>query len=69
MLRSVSAGSFHGLRGLPAEEGFFHTQQKISILFVKFALISSLESQKGAITIHRWSVENQKGAIVIDIVQ
>ena len=31
--------------------------------------ISSVENQKGAITIHRCSIENQKGAIAIDIVQ
>ena len=29
---------------------------------------SSVESQKGAITIQRCSVENQKGALAIDIV-
>ena len=30
---------------------------------------SSVESQKGAITIQRCSVENQKGVIAIDFVQ
>ena len=30
---------------------------------------TSVESQNGAITIQRYSVENQKGAIAIDIVQ
>ena len=30
--------------------------------------ISSIESDKGAITIQRCSVENQKGAITIDFV-
>ena len=32
-------------------------------------LISSDESQKGTITIQRCSIENQKDAIAIDIVQ
>ena len=32
-------------------------------------LILSVESQKGAITIQRCSVENQKGDIAIDFVQ
>ena len=31
-------------------------------------IVSSLESQKGALTIQRCSVKNQKGAIVIDII-
>ena len=31
--------------------------------------ISSVDCQKGAITIQRCSIENQKGAIAIDIVQ
>ena len=31
--------------------------------------ISSVESQKGAITIQRCSVENQKGVVATDIVQ
>ena len=31
--------------------------------------ISSVESKKGAITIQRRSIENQKGTIAIDIVQ
>ena len=31
--------------------------------------ISAVESQKGAITIQRCSIENQKGTIVIDFVQ
>ena len=31
--------------------------------------ISSVESQKGTITIQRCSIENQKGAITIDFVQ
>ena len=32
-------------------------------------MISSAESQKGAIADQRYSVENQKGAIAIDFVQ
>ena len=31
-----------------------------------YDVISTIESQKGAITIQRCSVENQKGAITID---
>ena len=34
-----------------------------------FRIISSVESQKDAITIQRCSVENQKGAIIINFVQ
>ena len=33
------------------------------------AEISSVESQKGIITIHKCSVEHQKGALTIEIVQ
>ena len=33
------------------------------------SIISSVESQKGIIADQRCSVENQKGAIVIDFVQ
>ena len=31
--------------------------------------VSSLENQKGIITVQRCSIENQKGTIAIDIVQ
>ena len=38
-------------------------------LFSICKTISSVESQQGAITIQRCSVENQKGAIATDVVQ
>ena len=46
-------------------------RQKILNLIVLSSkpYISSVESQKGAITIPRCSIENQKGAITIDIAQ
>ena len=45
-----------------------HIHHWFILIFPFEDCISSVESQKGAITIQRCSVENQKGAIAIDIV-
>ena len=44
------------------------TKIDLPFFFASKLFISSVESQKGAITIQRCSIENQKGAIGINIV-
>ena len=42
-------------------------QISLAGIYGKCMLISAVESQKGAITIQRYSVENQKGAIAVQL--
>ena len=51
-----------------SQEHFNVTSKTFHIKIIR-NIISSVESQKGAITIQRCSFENQKGALTIDFVQ
>ena len=42
---------------------------KSKTIIIMQMYISSVENQKGTITIQRYSIENQKGAITIDFLQ